>query len=185
MADKRHKRGRSNPRESSEGSPRTTSVRVRLVPGQKSWELIHPPCARERADDVDEVRHMIEMGEYDVALDELRWLLNGCGDCIEAHRLLGELALLNHDARLARGHFGYAYEIGIAAIDRQRGSGPYPYERAANQAFLECGKGLARCLSELEKPQLARQVLERLLVLDPSDPLGAKAMLAELSGGSR
>jgi tetratricopeptide (TPR) repeat protein len=123
---------------------------------------------------------MIEMGEYDVALDELRWLLNGCGDCIEAHRLLGELALLNDDLKLARGHFGYAYEIGVAAIDQARAAGPFPYERASNQAFLECGKGLASCLTDLGKTSLARQVLERLVQFDPTDPLGAKQMLAEL-----
>jgi tetratricopeptide (TPR) repeat protein len=123
---------------------------------------------------------MIEAGETEIAVDELRWLLNGCGDFVEAHRLLGELALLEGDIRLARGHFGYAYQIAVTAIDRAPRGALFPYARKANQAFLESAKGLAHCLKELGRTELAREVLERMLKLDPSDPLGAKVMLAAL-----
>lgn len=133
-------------------------------------------------DDIEEVQHMVAAGETEVALDELRWLLNGCGDFVDAHRLLGELALLENDPKLARGHFGYAFEIGMAAIHAAGSPAPFSYTRPANQAFLECGKGLAHCLKAIEKPALARDILQELLRLDPSDPLGAKEMLAELKG---
>lgn len=149
------------------------------------WEIVHPRCARARADDIAEVRHIIEMGETEIAIDELRWLLNGCGDFVDAHRLLGELALVDHEIRLARGHFGYAYEIGIAAIDRAGSPAPFPYVRAANQSFLESAKGLAHCLIELNKPQLALDVLKRLLRLDPTDPLAAQAMMKPLAEDKR
>ncbi len=36
---------------------------------------------------------MIEAGEMDVALDELRWLLSGCGEFIAAHVLLGKVGV--------------------------------------------------------------------------------------------
>lgn len=164
---------------SSRSNSQVGGISARAVPGANVWELVHPPGARERMDDIAEVRRMIEAGEYEIAQDELRWLLAGCGDFIEAHRLLGELALLDHDLRLARGHFGYGFELGVAAADRAGTMLTFPYTRPANQALLECGKGLAHCLSELSKPQLAQQVLRRLLQLDPTDPLNARQLLSE------
>ena len=51
-----------------------------------------------------------------MAIDELRWLLEVCRDMIEAHFLLGKLAVeAEHDVPLARGHFGYAYQLGVKA----------------------------------------------------------------------
>ena len=55
------------------------------------WVLVHPRCARDRADDLEEVREMVEAGELDVAIDELRWLVGGCSEFIEAHALLGRV----------------------------------------------------------------------------------------------
>lgn len=173
-------RPRSNSLSAAGAPPRPTTLRVRRAPGQNAWELVHPSCARTRAEDIDEVRNMIDAGETEIAIDELRWLLNGCGDFVDAHRLLGELALLESDFALARGHFGYGYEIGMSAIQAQPGAGPFPYSRPANQSFLEAAKGLAFCLQQLEKPALAREVLETMLRLDPTDPLGAGKMLASL-----
>ncbi len=46
---------------------------------------------------------MIAEGETEVAIDELRWLLEVCRDMIEAHAMLGRLAAENaHDLELAR-----------------------------------------------------------------------------------
>lgn len=119
---------------------------------------------------------MIEAGETDVARDECRWLLEGCTDCLEAHRLLGEIALAESDLPLARGHFGYAYRLGAEAIRRAGSSGPLPYRVPANQAFLESTKALAWCLMQLQKPDLAAEVVELALACDPSDPLAIAAL---------
>ncbi|MGH7140129.1 MAG: hypothetical protein ACREHD_30690 [Pirellulales bacterium] len=158
---------------------RRTALRVRRRPGEKAWELVHPRCALERADDLEEVQQMLDAGETEIALDELRWLLNGCSDFVAAHRLLGELALAEGDLRLARGHFGYAYEIAISSIPPRGLDGPLPYRLASNQAFFEAAKGLAWCLHELGKNNLARKVIDQLLKLDPSDPLSVRAWQAE------
>ena len=120
---------------------------------------------------------MIEGGEAEIARDELLWLLNGCSDCLLAHKMLGEMALADHDLRLARGHFGYAFEIGSKALDRAGAKGNLPYRLPANQAFFEAGKGLAYCLRELGKPALAAEVVSRLVACDPSDPLGVRSLL--------
>jgi hypothetical protein len=123
---------------------------------------------------MEEVEAMLAAGENEVARDELRWLLDGCSDFIAAHRLLGELALEENDVRLARGHFGYGYEIGLRAMPSKGLPGPLPYDLPANQAFLESAKGLAWCLRQLGEARLADQVTAKLLALDPSDPLGVR-----------
>lgn len=153
---------------------RRTALRVRRKPGEKAWELVHPRCALERTDDLEEVRQMIEAGEIEIAIDELRWLLNGCSDFVAAHRMLGELALADGDLKLARGHFGYAYEIALSALPARGLDAPLPYHLAANQAFLESAKGLAWCLHELGKCTFAGRVLQQLLKCDPADPLNVR-----------
>ncbi len=122
---------------------------------------------------------MIEAGELDVARDECRWLLDGCSECLEAHRMLGEIALEQEDLALARGHFGYAYRMGIAALDRASMAGPLPYELLANRSFFESAKGLAWCLLRLGKRELAVEVVERVLICDPSDPLRIQDLLVD------
>jgi hypothetical protein len=156
-----------------------TTVRAHRLPGEEAWELVHPRCARDRQDDLEEVRKMLEAGEVDVAIDECRWLLQGCSDCLEAHRLLAEIALGENDLPLARGHFGYAFRLGAQALERAGSKGPLPYRLAANQGFHESGKALAWCLKQLGKPEMAAEVVGLLLKCDPSDPLGVKGLLAE------
>ena len=125
---------------------------------------------------------MVSEGEHEIAVDELRWLLNGCPDFIDAHRQLGELALLDQDFHLARAHFGYAIQIGVKAWEKAGKPTPLPYAPAANQAFFESGKGLAYCLKKLEKFDLLEDVVELLLKLDPTDPLGVRGFVRAPDG---
>ncbi|MBI1902719.1 MAG: hypothetical protein HYS13_16590 [Planctomycetia bacterium] len=160
--------------------PSDTRVACRKVQGQDAWELVHPRCALERADDLADVQAMLGAGEIDVARDEVRWLLKECSDFIAGHRLLGELALAEEDYALARGHFGYAFRIGLKALGEPL-PGLVPYARPDNQGFLESGKGLAFCLDKLGKREMALEVVETLLALDPSDPLAVGAWRKEWS----
>jgi len=120
---------------------------------------------------------MLEAGEVDVARDECLWLLEGCTDCLDAHRILGEIALEAGDLPLARGHFGYAYRLGSQARSQAKGAAPLPYRIAANQAYLESAKALAWCLKELDKREMAEEVVAEMLRCDESDPLGARKLL--------
>jgi hypothetical protein len=160
-------------------SAATTTVGLRRAPGGTGWELVPPRCATQRRDDLDEVHKMLEMGEIDVAIDELRYLLEECTDFVDGHRLLGELALTNGDLPLARGHFGYAYTASIRAIPEDF-EGPLPYAFEANRSFFEAAKGLVHCLVELEKLEMAREVVEKMVVLDPTDPLAFGPLRDEL-----
>ncbi len=144
--------------------------------------MVHPQCAEERNEDLEEVQQMLDAGEIDIAIDELRWLLEGCSDLLRAHQLLGEIALTEGDFPLARGHFGYAFDICRAAMPPAGLPGPLPYQLKENQALHESAKGLALCLQQLGNRELARNVLGDMLRWDPGDPLGAAAMLAQLEG---
>lgn len=125
-------------------------------------------------EDLEEVQKMLDGGEVEIAVDELRWLLDGCSDFVAAHRLLGELALADGDFKLARGHFGYVYEICLSALPPEGLSGPLPYRLPVNQGFFEAAKGLAMCLHQLDKDAMARGVIDEMLKCDPSDPLGVR-----------
>jgi hypothetical protein len=153
-------------RRRSHGSRPT--VRVRLVDDQ--FELVHPPCANERIDDIREVRQMLEAGEREVARDELRWLLEDCSDFLEAHVLLGRLAWEDGEMQLARGHFGYAYQVGRRALGHGF-QGPLPCSRLANRPLFEAGAGLVRALERLNRRNDAVAVAREVLSWDRSDPM--------------
>lgn len=149
---------------------------MRKVSGADDWEFAHPRCVQDRGDDLREVYAMLEAGEADIAQDELRWLLEGCPDFIEAHRVLGEIALVAGDLKLARAHFGYAWHIGLKALPEKGLAGQLPYARPGNAAFHEAGKGLAHCLKVLGRRDLAQVVVRTLLTCDPTDPLGVSTL---------
>ena len=150
---------------------------LRRVPDENVFELVHPPCMTERTEDLEEVYAMLDAGEVNLALIELRWLLEECKELLEAHKLLGEIAFADGDLTLARSHFGRAYELGLKAFPKGGPPGPLPYARSPNRAFFEAGRGLARCLAGLGESKLAAEVVGQLLALDPGDPLAVKHLL--------
>jgi hypothetical protein len=176
------KRGGEPPRGGAKSAPeRKTELKVRRHGSENAWELVHPRCARQRAEDLEEVEQMLDAGETDIAIDELRWLLQDCGDLLRAHQLLGEIALTGGDLPLARGHFGYAFDLGRAALPPAGLPGPLPHRLPENRAWHESAKGLAWCLHSLGKVDIALNVVREMLRWDPSDPLGVQAWLESWS----
>ena len=142
---------------------------------------MHPRCVRDRAEDLDEVRAMIEAGELEIAVDELRWLLSGCAEFIAAHELLGELAVaLGDNLSLARGHFGAGYQLGLQTLRRANMPKPLLYSQPANRSFFEAGRGLVWTLERLGRREMADEIVQTLLQLDPSDPLRLNSLVDEL-----
>ncbi len=136
--------------------------------------MAHPRCARDRAEDLDEVRLMIDAGETEIARDELRWLLADCSEFLAAHVLLGELAVTEGDLNLARGHFGAGYQLGLQTLRRSSMPKPLLYSEPANRPFFEAGRGLISTLVQLGKRPMAAEIAATLLGLDPSNPLGLR-----------
>lgn len=124
---------------------------------------------------------MLEAGELDIARDELRWLLDGCTDCVDAHYLLGEIAYAEGDFPLARGHFGYVHQICAATFPKGGLPGTLPASLPGNRTFYEAGKALAYCLRELHLNAQALQLLDELRRLDPSDPLNLTEIWRDFS----
>jgi tetratricopeptide (TPR) repeat protein len=141
------------------------SITVRELPGHQGFELVHPPGARQRAEDLAEVQSMLAAGELEVAEAELRWLLEGCHQLLEAHQLLGQIAFDEGHWDLARGHFGRAFEMGLEALG-PKFQGQLP-DRPANRPFLAAAKGLALTLQQLGEEAQAREVLQQLRKLAP------------------
>ena len=62
--------------------------------------------------DYEEGIELRKAGDSEAARDALRFALQGCGDNIWVHVALGKIALDDFkDPTLARGHFGYAFEL--------------------------------------------------------------------------
>jgi tetratricopeptide (TPR) repeat protein len=156
-----------------------SAIRARVLPDGKTAELVHPRCALERREDMEEVEVMMAAGEFEVARDELRWLLEGCGDMVDAHVKLGDIAVAEGDIPLARGHFGYALQICEAAL-QPHPQAQLPYSNKANRPFFAAAKSVARCLGQLQRQSEAIKIIERMLRLDPEDGLGFKALRQEI-----
>jgi hypothetical protein len=141
------------------------------------YELVPPRCATQRTEDLQEVEHMIAAGEFEIARDELRWLIQECPHLMEAHQMLGELAAAEDDFALARAHFGHVFQTARNVIQRAGWPGRVPYALCGNRPLHECGKGLAYALRQQGERQLVREVVETLLQLDPDDPLHVRELL--------
>ncbi len=136
--------------------------------GKNQFMFVAPRAAEERVDDIDEVQQMIAGEEFDIARDELLYLVADCSGFIEAHNLLAELALEENDLKLARGHFGFGFEQGLEVLT-ERFNGELPAHEGYNAHFFAAGRGLARCLIALGDRRTGQDVLERLSRWDPRE----------------
>jgi len=170
---------RSRARRPARRQPRAAQAMLRLEPlGNHRFAFKAPPCARERDLDLEEVQAMIAAGETEIARDELLYLVADCRAFLEAHNLLGDLALQAADLAVARGHYGFAYELGLASLPSGF-RGTLPAGRNYNVQFFRAGLGLARCLLARGKAEAAGQVARQLARFDPSEK-NVQAMLRAL-----
>lgn len=162
----------------AEGADDPARLSLRRLDANR-FALLEPFTAIDRQEDIDEVRKMIAGGELEIARDELLYLVSDCRGFLEAHNLLGELALEEEDLSLAQGHFGFAYEIGISSLPPGF-KGRLPANKEYNNAFFLAGRGVARCLIARGQQEKGREVLEQLARLDPQEK-DVRALLDELS----
>lgn len=133
---------------------RTGGLGLRHI-GDGRFELTHPRCVEELRLDFEEGIEIWKAGEPEEARDALRFALQGCGDNIWVHAALGRIALeAFNDPSLARGHFGYGYELAMKAIPADF-QGTLPPQRPGNRPLFDVIDGLMTCHMALGEPKLA------------------------------
>lgn len=129
--------------------------------GGDEFVLVHPKCVREMELDYEEGIELRKAGDPEAARDALRFALQGCGDNLWVHVALGKIALEDFkDPTLARGHFGYAYELVEKAIPRDF-AGKLPREHPANRPVYDAIEGLVACYEALGDAPLAQELRGR------------------------
>lgn len=143
---------------SGPGPRRPGGLRLRQV-GDRDFELDHPRCVAEMELDYAEGIDLWSAGDPEAARDALRFALQGCGDNMWVHVALGRIALEEfRDPALARGHFGYAFELAERALPPGF-SARLDRGRTANRPLYEAIDGLAACYRALGKPSEAESLL--------------------------
>lgn len=141
--------------------------------GGADFELVHPRCVREMELDYEEGIELRHAGDPEAARDALRYALQGCGDNLWVHVALGWIALEDfRDPTLARGHFGYGYELAQRALPPGF-RGRLPRHRLANRPFYDAIEGLVACYEALHRPEEAaslRTLYTRLSGSEPPSP---------------
>jgi hypothetical protein len=129
--------------------------------GGADFELDHPRCVAEMELDYEEGMALWQEGDVEAARDAMRFALQGCGDNLWIHVALGRMALEEfRDPSLARGHFGYAYELAERALPHGF-NGRLPRHRPANRPYFEAIEGLAACYEALGKRTEAESLRSR------------------------
>jgi hypothetical protein len=123
-------------------------IRVKPI-GREDFEFIHPRGVEEAELDYEEGIELWKAGDPESARDALRYALSAYHDNIWIHVALGQIALVEfHDPSLARGHFGYAFELAHRALP-QGFKGRLPRDRPNNRPFYEAIDGLIQSLEAL------------------------------------
>ena len=142
--------------------------------GGSDFVLVHPKCIREMELDYEEGIELRRAGDPEAARDALRYALQGCGDNIWVHVALGLIALEDFkDPTLARGHFGYAYELAENAMPRDF-NGRLPHEHPSNRPLYDALSGLITCHEALGSNDLAAELRRKqeLWFRPPTPPRG-------------
>jgi hypothetical protein len=120
--------------------------------------LRHPNCVGEMELDYEEGIELWRAGEPEDARDALRYALEGCGDNLWVHVALGQIALKEfNDPSLARGHFGYAFELVRQAVPPHF-TGRIPRDHPLNWPMYEAIEGLIACHEALKQPRDAEEL---------------------------
>ncbi len=129
--------------------------------GGDDFVLVHPKCVREMELDFEEGIELRKAGDPEAARDALRFALQGCGDNIWVHVALGRIALDDfRDPSLARGHFGYAFELAERALPGGF-DGRIPREHPSNRPLHDAVDGLIACHEALGAADLADELKKR------------------------
>lgn len=137
---------------------RSATIGLSQISDSGDFELVHPRCVLQRRPDYEEGISLWQSGDPEGARDALRYALEGCGNNLWVHVALGRIALeWDEDFSLARGHFGYAFELVERALPRSF-QGRLSRKIPGNKPFYEAAEGLAACYEGLGKKGEAMRI---------------------------
>ncbi|RUL87401.1 tetratricopeptide repeat protein [Tautonia sociabilis] len=150
--------GLDSGRQPGEVGPRRPAIGLSQLPNSKDFELVHPRCVLQRRGDYEEGMELWKAGDPEGAIEALRFALEGCGDNLWIHVALGKIALEeSQDYNLARGHFGYAFELVERALPKSVAV-RLPRTLPGNKPFFEAAEGLATCYERMNRRDEASRV---------------------------
>jgi tetratricopeptide (TPR) repeat protein len=151
------------------GARRPGGLGLSRIQDSNDFELVHPRCVLQMRPDYEEGLEIWKAGDPEAARDALRYALEGCGDNLWIHVALGRMALQEfRDPTLARGHFGYAFELVERALPR-RFTGRLPRHLPANRPFYEAAEGLVACYEALGQTDEAAKLRAQATALRGDD----------------
>jgi tetratricopeptide (TPR) repeat protein len=137
---------------------RPPAIGLSQIPGTSDYELVHPRCVLQRRADYEDGMELLKAGDPEGARDAFRFALEGCGDNLWIHVALGKIALeMDQDYNLARGHFGYAFELVERALPKSIAV-RLPKRIPGNSPFFDAAEGLASCYEGMNRRDEANRV---------------------------
>jgi hypothetical protein len=132
----------------------------------------------------DPITESNELKEAGHAVEALKILMDLCEAdlrCLDAHAHLG-----NFDFDLMADVAIRHYELGLRVGELSLGEGfegLLPWGHVNNRPFLRCMHGYGLCLWRLGRFEEAGRVFDRILWLSPSDELGVRFLIGDVSAG--
>ncbi len=158
-----------------ERGTRTQYEMESVLPGYDLKDALDDPFS----DPVVESIELRDSGDVNGAREILTELLAEDLRCLDAHAHLGNLEFDRFPER-ALPHYEIGVRIGELSVTANF-EGILPWVMISNRPFLRCLYGYGLCLWRLKRFKKASEVFERLLWLDPRDPLDALSCLSEAS----
>ncbi|PIE18658.1 MAG: hypothetical protein CSA66_04315 [Proteobacteria bacterium] len=149
---------------------------VELAPGPPRRVRLAPLAP---ADALEEAARLAEFGDPEGAIALAHAALDEDLRRLDAHAILGDIALGADRVADALAHYAVGAAIGDLSVPAE-GAGELPWSEADNHAYLACLYGCARALRRLGRERDAAAPLARLLALDPDDGLGASGLMRAL-----
>jgi tetratricopeptide (TPR) repeat protein len=150
--------------------------------GRREWEFAWAGDVLKLMDTFNEGRACLATNP-DKARHTFNTIIKKCPHFIDAYNQLAVLELDLGNRSQAGLYFQSALEIGRSVMP-DNFTGRLPWSWAENRPFLRALYGLSLVLLQEGINNGAKGLLERLLNLDPDDPLGARLLLEDIKKGT-
>ncbi|MHB9096872.1 MAG: transcriptional repressor TCF25 family protein [Syntrophales bacterium] len=158
------------------------TLRVEQV-GPKEWKFEFPPAGAELDEQFDLGIDLMDEGEDRKAEKIFRAVIKACPLHIDAHHHLAMLLFYRDEILPAIRTWAKAVDIGIRSLPREfhMGENRLEWGWIENRPFLRACKGLGCGLLDVEEFLAARRIFNDLLVMNPNDNQGVRALAIKVA----